>query len=83
MSVRQRRPRLEIAKAVHRLTTEPLITLIEAGTTAGVSPDTVRRWIIDGVRGTHLDGLHRPGQGWLTSRAAVDRFKAARSCGEN
>lgn len=44
-----------------------------------VSKESVERWITRGISirpgfRVHLDGLHRPGAGWLTSHAAFARF---------
>lgn len=43
----------------------------------GLTGEHYRRWVIQGKNGIHLDGFHRPGSGWLTSLAALARFRAA------
>jgi hypothetical protein len=60
---------------VARLNREQLIPVIgEGAPLLGHTGRTVERWVVTGYRGVYLDGLHRPGVGWLTSRAAVWRF---------
>ena len=83
MSKRQR-PRVEIARSVLRLSKDgPLIPVAELCFAASgdslkaVSPATLVRWIIRGKGGRYLDGIHNPSQGWLSSRAALERFQGA------
>lgn len=76
-SSKQRRPRIEIAKAVHRLTREKLLTLEELATTAGVGLGTLLRWVMSGKGGVFLDGFHRPNVGWMSSVEALGRFRKA------
>jgi hypothetical protein len=66
--------RLEIARAAQRLALEPLITVDELAGEVFAYSRTLIRWITEGKGGVHLDGIHRPGRGWLTSRAAYARF---------
>jgi hypothetical protein len=74
MSRKHKRPRVEIARAVHRLMSEALKNLEELAGEAGVSADTLKRWGISGKQGVHLDLFHRPLVGWLSSTEAVQRF---------
>ena len=58
-----------------RLANEELITAAELADEVFAYPETVARWITDGKCGVYLDGVHRPGVGWMTSRAAYERFQ--------
>jgi hypothetical protein len=73
--------RSRICRAVKRLAREDLVRLRELTAEAGATDAALRRWIIAGVKiapgqHLHLDGVRRPGVGWLSSRPAVRRFKA-------
>jgi hypothetical protein len=70
--------RREIVESVRRLNREELIPVAEAAGVLGSPAGTVERWIQSGWRGVYLDGLHRPGVGWMTSREAVARFRVGR-----
>ncbi len=70
-----KRSRLDIGRAVLRLSQEQLVTLCELSDQAGVSCETLKRWIISGRSGRFLDGVHRPNRGWMSSRAALIRFQ--------
>jgi hypothetical protein len=41
---------------------------------------TLQRWVLDGIRGVHLEAA-RAGGRWVTSREAVARFLAALTAG--
>ena len=69
------RSRLEIARAILRLSKEQLITVEELAAKIDAYPRTILRWITQGKGGVHLDGFHRPGIGWLTSETALERFQ--------
>ncbi len=71
-----KRPRTEIARAVLRLANEPLQSVAALADAVGVDVRSLVRWITQGRAGVHLDGVHRPGFGWLTSAAALRRFDA-------
>ncbi len=73
-----KRSRLEIGKAILRLSQEPLVSICLLSTEAGVSCETLKRWIISGRGGQFLDGVHRPEKGWLSSRAALARFQGSK-----
>jgi hypothetical protein len=64
----------EIRRAVRRIRDDVLIDMGEAARLLGKPPMTVERYVVRGCRGVRLDGLHRPGVGWVTSAAAVERF---------
>ncbi len=68
--------RIEIARAVLRLQADgeqtPIHELVDQ---AGASVRAMERWIVEGKGGKHLDAVHDPRRGWLSSRAAVERFK--------
>lgn len=69
------RPRIERARAVLRLVRDrDLVPLADLVGHANASERSLIRWIIEGRKGVYLDGLHRPGVGWMSSRAAVARF---------
>lgn len=72
-----KRPRVEIARAVLRLRTETVVPVEQVSAEAQAHSRALVRWITGGKHGVYLDGLHRPGIGWMTSRAALDRFRAA------
>lgn len=52
---------------------EHQLGLAEAAKVAGVSPHSVKRWMFEGRRGTHLEYL-RLGRKLVTSREAIERF---------
>jgi hypothetical protein len=73
--------RSRICRAVKRLASEELVRVRELTAEAGATDAILRRWIIEGFKigpgqHLHLDGVRRPGVGWLSSRPAVRRFKA-------
>lgn len=71
-----KRDRADIRRAVNRLKCDgELIALSDLRFAAGASPDALRRWAIQGVRGVHLDAVHNPEKGWLSSWAALKRFQ--------
>lgn len=71
-----KRSRLEIARAVLRLSTEPLVPVERFRERTTADTHSVIRWITRGRGGVFLDGLHRPGVGWMSSFAALERFFA-------
>ncbi len=71
-----KRSRIEIARSVQRLQFDgELVPVAELESLAGVPPWVLTRWIIGGKAGCHLDGVHDPKRGWLSSRAAVRRLQ--------
>jgi hypothetical protein len=77
--------RREIARAVARLNAEDLEPAGDLAAFLALPPSRVVRWVIQGERGVFLDGVHRPGVGWLSSVPACVRFcrqLAARDEGE-
>jgi hypothetical protein len=81
-----RRTRQEIAAAISRVSQEELVGLWELASElgGGACHRSVERWIKCGkLNGAgervYLDGLHRPGIGWMSSREAMVRF-VRRSC---
>lgn len=80
------RPQCDIREAVRRVAGEeylplawfvPQTALVIHGKRHTPGVGTLTRWIVEGLRGVHLDAFHRPGAGWMTSAAALDRFAAA------
>lgn len=72
-----KRDRRDIARAVRRVTREPLLSVAVLAAELGIDERSLVRWIILGRRGVHLDAVSRPGEGWLTSREAIKRFQDA------
>ncbi len=60
------------------LARETLLTRPAAARLMGVSKDTIRHWIINGVRGVRLEAI-RPGRWWRTSVEALQRFADERT----
>jgi hypothetical protein len=60
--------------AVRRIRGERLEEVAEVARILRLPPKTVERYIVRGCRGVFLDGLHRPGVGWMTSLPAARRF---------
>jgi hypothetical protein len=69
-----KRSRLEIARAVLRLAGEPLVPVERLRERTTASTRALVRWITGGRGGVFLDGCHRPGVGWVSSFAALERF---------
>jgi hypothetical protein len=69
-----KRSRLEIARAVLRLSGEQLIPIERLCEQAMASTRSIIRWIVEGRGGVHLDGYHKDGVGWVSSVAALERF---------
>jgi hypothetical protein len=69
-----KRSRLEITRAALRLDGETLVPIecLREKTTA--SSRALIRWITAGRAGVFLDGIHKPGIGWVSSFAALERF---------
>lgn len=83
---REKRSRASIAEAVRRVAAECFVPVELIDTPFAWHPGrpehlvparTLQRWIVSGCRGVYLDGFHRPGLGWVTSPAALERFRAA------
>jgi len=72
-----RRARGAVSRAISRVgrdeQADGLIRLHEAARILGASTNAVRRWVVRGYAGLHLDAVSRGGE-WLTSRAACLRF---------
>lgn len=70
------RTRADIREAVRRLAGEDLRPIDELARAEGLPPSTMIRYAIRGCLGAFLDAVHRPRTGWMSSAAAVSRFKA-------
>ncbi|VTR93288.1 unnamed protein product [Gemmata massiliana] len=72
-----KRSRIEIGRAILRLAADgELRPLADLSGAAGAPPVVMLRWVIEGRRGVHLDGVKRRGE-WWTTPAAVARFLKA------
>lgn len=69
-----KKPRLEIARAVLRLASESQVPVEQLREKAMAGTRSIVRWITAGRGGVFLDGYHKPGVGWVSSVAALDRF---------
>jgi hypothetical protein len=72
-----RLPSREQAAAARRVIDEGAVSVHDLAAVVGATAESLRRWIVEGKNGVHLDGLHRPGVGWMSSELAVARFLTA------
>jgi hypothetical protein len=78
----KRRSRSDIVKAVRRVSREETVHISALTEEADASERAILRWIVQGRRGKYMDGFHKPGEGWMSSKAALARFLAVPLCPE-
>jgi hypothetical protein len=72
-----RLPSREQAAAARRVIDEGAVSVHDLAAVVGATAESLRRWIVEGKNGVHMDGFHRPQTGWMSSEEAVKRFLEA------